>query len=164
MGAVITNQASHKKEIIGGEAIHPKAVALDACLMVGLPKPITAATGIDALTHGIEAYISTWERGNRTEMGRISVQGVFRWLRMACKEPGNMDAREGMALAAYNAGPSRVVRWAKKEMAVDQWVDSIPFGETREYVQAVLAYLVIYRMRSELHVSLLTAAEREALY
>ena len=68
------------------------------------------------------------------------------------------------ALAAYNAGPSRVVRWAEKEMAVDQWVDSIPFGETREYVQAVLAYLVIYRMRSELHVSLLTAAEREALY
>jgi alcohol dehydrogenase class IV len=72
--------------------------------MVGLPKPITAATGIDALTHGIEAYISTWERGNRTEMGRISVQGVFRWLRLACDEPGNMDAREGMALAAYNAG------------------------------------------------------------
>ena len=68
------------------------------------------------------------------------------------------------ALAAYNAGPSRVVRWAEKEMAVDQWVDSIPFSETREYVQAVLAYLVIYRMRSELQVSLLTAAEREALY
>ena len=104
MGAVITNQTSHKKEIISGEAMHPKAVALDACLMVGLPKPITAATGIDALTHGIEAYISTWERGNRTEMGRISVQGVFRWLRTACDEPGNMEAREGMALAAYNAG------------------------------------------------------------
>lgn len=104
MGAVITNQATHKKEIISGSSIHPAAVALDACLMVGLPKPITAATGIDALTHGIEAYISTWERGNRTEMGRISVQGVFRWLRQACEDPGNMDAREGMALAAYNAG------------------------------------------------------------
>ena len=37
-------------------------------------------------------------------MGRISVQGVFRWLRQACEDPGNMDAREGMALAAYNAG------------------------------------------------------------
>ena len=73
MGAVITNQTTHKKEIIGGEAIHPKAVALDACLMVGLPKPITAATGIDALTHGIEAYISTWELGNRTEIGRAHV-------------------------------------------------------------------------------------------
>ena len=87
MGAVITNQSTHKKEIISGSSIHPAAVALDACLMVGLPKPITAATGIDALTHGIEAYISTWERGNRTEMGRISVQGVFRWLRQACEDP-----------------------------------------------------------------------------
>ena len=68
------------------------------------------------------------------------------------------------ALAAYNAGPSRVVRWTQKEMAVDQWVDSIPFGETREYVQAVLAYLVIYRTRAELSASLLTASEREMLY
>ena len=68
------------------------------------------------------------------------------------------------ALAAYNAGPSRVVRWTQKEMAVDQWVDSIPFGETREYVQAVLAYLVIYRARAEQPVSLLTASERETLY
>jgi soluble lytic murein transglycosylase len=68
------------------------------------------------------------------------------------------------ALAAYNAGPSRVVRWTQKEMAVDQWVDSIPFGETREYVQAVLAYLVIYRARAEWPASLLTASERETLY
>ena len=68
------------------------------------------------------------------------------------------------ALAAYNAGPSRVVRWTQKEMAVDQWVDSIPFGETREYVQAVLAYLVIYRAREAQPVSLLTASERETLY
>ena len=68
------------------------------------------------------------------------------------------------ALAAYNGGPSRVVRWTEKDMAVDQWVDSIPFGETREYVQAVLAYLVIYRTRAEQPVSLLTTAEREGLY
>ena len=68
------------------------------------------------------------------------------------------------ALAAYNAGPSRVARWTEEDMSVDQWVDSIPFGETREYVQAVLAYLVIYRTRAEQPVSLLTAAEREGLY
>ena len=68
------------------------------------------------------------------------------------------------ALAAYNAGPNRVVRWTQKEMAVDQWVDSIPFGETREYVQAVLAYFVIYRSRAEQPVSLLTSSEWETLY
>ena len=68
------------------------------------------------------------------------------------------------ALAAYNAGPSRVVRWTERDMEVDQWVDSIPFGETREYVQAVLAYLVIYRTRADQPVSLLTEAERKELY
>ena len=68
------------------------------------------------------------------------------------------------ALAAYNAGPNRVVRWTQKEMAVDQWVDSIPFGETREYVQAVLAYFVIYRARAEQPVNLLTSSEWETLY
>lgn len=104
MGAVITNKAIQKKEIISGGGLLPTCVALDACLMVGLPKPVTAATGIDALTHGIEAYISTWERGNRSDMGRTAVQGVFRWLRIAVEEPGNMEAREGMALAAYHAG------------------------------------------------------------
>ena len=49
-------------------------------------------------------------------------------------------------------------------MAGDQWVDSIPFGETREYVQAVLAYLVIYRTRADQPVSLLPTAERAGLY
>jgi soluble lytic murein transglycosylase len=78
--------------------------------------------------------------------------------------PGCGDNNRVKALAAYNAGPSRVVRWTQKEMAVDQWVDSIPFGETREYVQAVLAYLVIYRARAERPASLLTASERETLY
>jgi soluble lytic murein transglycosylase len=42
------------------------------------------------------------------------------------------------SLAAYNAGPSRVSRWSSGELPLDQWVDSLPFGETREYVQAVL--------------------------
>lgn len=67
-------------------------------------------------------------------------------------------------LAAYNAGPSRVTRWSDGTMALDQWVDSIPFGETREYVQAVLAYTVIYRARGGAPAPILTAAERDALY
>ncbi len=67
-------------------------------------------------------------------------------------------------LAAYNAGPTRVTRWSEGTMALDQWVDSIPFGETREYVQAVLAYSVIYRTRGGAPAPMVTAAERDALY
>ena len=55
------------------------------------------------------------------------------------------DGHRPKALAGYNAGPNRVERWAQKAIATDQWIDSIPFKETREYVRAVLAYTVIYR-------------------
>lgn len=66
------------------------------------------------------------------------------------------------ALAAYNAGPTRVDRWADGTRAVDQWVDSIPYAETREYVQAVLAYAVIYQTLDGRAATLLAEAERVA--
>ena len=58
------------------------------------------------------------------------------------------DGHRPKALAGYNAGPHRVDRWVNKAIPVDQWIDSLPFKETREYVQAVLAYTVIYRARA----------------
>ncbi len=59
-----------------------------------------------------------------------------------------LDRNEGhsaMATAAYNAGPHRVKQWSPdKSMSADLWVETIPFNETRKYVQKVMAYTVIY--------------------
>ena len=66
------------------------------------------------------------------------------------------------ALAAYNAGPTRIDRWTDGTRAVDQWVDSIPYAETREYVQAVLAYTVMYQTLDGRAATLITEAERGA--
>ncbi len=52
-----------------------------------------------------------------------------------------------LSLAAYNAGPSRVQRWAKRRLPLDAWVESIPFAETRAYVQTVLMYAYVYGKR-----------------
>jgi len=52
------------------------------------------------------------------------------------------------ALAGYNAGPHRIGRWVTSEVPTDQWIESLPFKETREYVQNVLAYAVIYDQRA----------------
>jgi len=71
------------------------------------------------------------------------------------------------ALAAYNAGPHRVVRWRKASNAslpVDIWVETIPFKETRNYVQAVLAYTVVFKYLMGDTRSLLTQAELQAAY
>ena len=104
MGAVIKDPEEKRKHIIVGEDLLPQAVALAPELLLGLPAPVTAATGIDALTHGIEAYICIWDRGTRKENGRLAIQGVFRWRERAVQHPQDVEARQGMAVAAYHAG------------------------------------------------------------
>lgn len=104
MGAVITDASDHSKNVIAGEPFLPTAVALDAQLMLGLPPAVTAATGLDALTHGIEAYIGVWERGTRRETALIAIKGVFNWLPKAMQTPADPEVRMGMSLAAYYGG------------------------------------------------------------
>lgn len=58
---------------------------------------------------------------------------------------GKFSGNYAMATAAYNAGPGRPRQWAPEQLtSADQWVESIPFTETRDYVQAVMAYTTIY--------------------
>jgi len=72
-----------------------------------------------------------------------------------------------LAAAAYNAGPNRVRRWVAEQsgapLPVDIWVETIPFAETRGYVQNVLAYAVIYGYRMGESLPLLTAEEAAGL-
>jgi alcohol dehydrogenase class IV len=104
MGAVISDAVTHEKSIIMGECLLPIAVALDADLILGLPPHITAATGMDALTHGIEAYIGVWERGTRTEDARVAIKLIFEYLPIAFRDGQNLNARNAMAMGAYYAG------------------------------------------------------------
>ena len=77
------------------------------------------------------------------------------------------DGNRVFALASYNAGPHRVDRWRNdkgEQVPVDVWIDTIPYRETRNYVQAVLSYNVVFQyMLGDAH-TLLTAEERKALY
>lgn len=104
MGAVISDAATHLKSIITGADLLPRAAALDADLITGLPPHITAATGMDALTHGIEAYIGVWDRGTRAEDARLAIKLVFDFLPTAYQDGTNRDARNAMAMGAYYAG------------------------------------------------------------
>jgi alcohol dehydrogenase len=104
MGAVITEDETHIKRVISGRSLLPAAAAIDSDLLMGMPRAVTAATGMDALTHAIEAYIAIWERGTRTESSRRAIALVFKYLRQAYRGGDNREAREGMAMAAYYAG------------------------------------------------------------
>jgi alcohol dehydrogenase class IV len=104
MGAVISDTETHQKSVISGAPLIPAATALDPDLITGLPPHITAATGMDALTHGIEAYIGIWERGTRREDAAVAVKLIFDHLADAYHDGNNLAAREGMAIGSYYAG------------------------------------------------------------
>lgn len=75
------------------------------------------------------------------------------------------DNNRFLAAAAYNAGPGRVSRWLKdtdKKLPFDVWIETIPYSETRKYVQNVLSYSVIYAYRSGTKASLLRKSEAES--
>lgn len=82
----------------------PTVAIVDPELMYSMPKSLTAATGMDALTHAIEGYITkgAWEMTNMFELKAIEM--IAKHLKNAVDDGQNQEAREGMALAQYIAG------------------------------------------------------------
>jgi alcohol dehydrogenase class IV len=104
VAAVISDPERQAKLVIVDTRLVPKMAALDPCLMTGLPPHITAATGIDALTHAIEAFVGQWANPYTDDMALSAVGLIFDNLRVAYRDGKNLEAREKMALAATYAG------------------------------------------------------------
>ena len=104
VAAVISDPVTHKKLVIVDPRMVPKMAALDPTLMTGLPPHITAATGIDALTHAIEAFVGHWASPSTDDMALSAVGLIFENLRVAYSDGKNLEAREKMSLAATYAG------------------------------------------------------------
>jgi len=104
VAAVIDDEATHDKFSITDLSLIPYAAVLDPQLTVSLPKNVTAATGMDALTHAVESYIG---RSNTDETRKMSINAVkliFKNLHIAYTDGTNIKARHNMQLAAHYAG------------------------------------------------------------
>jgi len=104
VAAVISDPVTHRKLVIVDPRMVPKMAALDPTLMTGLPPAITAATGIDALTHAIEAFVGNWTTSYSDGMALSAVSLIFENLRTAYTDGANLAAREKMSLASTYAG------------------------------------------------------------
>ena len=104
VAAVISDPERQAKLVIVDPRMVPKMAALDPSLMTGLPPHITAATGIDALTHAIEAFVGNWCTPYSDGMALSAVGLIFENLRTAYRDGSNLEAREKMALASTYAG------------------------------------------------------------
>lgn len=104
LAAVITDSEKHHKYPINDFSLIPRYAVLDYHETVGLPKNITATTGMDALTHAVEAYIGGSTTKETREMAEQAVRLVYLHLKNAYDNGENKEARKGMLKAAYCAG------------------------------------------------------------
>jgi len=101
---IITDEARHVKMAIVDRNVTPVLSVNDPALMVGMPKSLTAATGMDALTHAIEAYVSTAASPITDACALKAIELISANLRQAVANGQDMPARENMAYAQFLAG------------------------------------------------------------
>lgn len=104
VASVITDDTTHHKYAINDFSLIPKYAVLDATLTVGLPKNITASTGLDALTHAIEAYIGKSTTKKTRMLSLEAIKTILDNIKVAYDEPTNLVARNNMLNASYKAG------------------------------------------------------------
>lgn len=104
LAAVVSNSETHEKYAIMDTSLIPHYAVLDPLLTVKLPPHITAATGMDALTHAVEAYIGKSNTKETIKCSRDAVKLIFENLFAAYTNGSNLTARKNMQKAAYLAG------------------------------------------------------------
>ncbi|WP_084419328.1 iron-containing alcohol dehydrogenase [Photobacterium sp. J15] len=104
VAAVITDPSAQQKLAIIDPVLLPNFAILDPKLMTSLPPAMTAATGMDALTHAIEAYIGTYHTTLSDNYATEAIQKIFTNLPIAYENGQDLKAREEMAWASYEAG------------------------------------------------------------
>lgn len=102
--SIVTTGATTKMGVVS-PLLYADLAILDACLTVGLPPHVTAATGIDAMVHAIEAYTTRHKKNPLSDaLARQALILITANLRTACTDGGNLPARQAMLLGAMLAG------------------------------------------------------------
>ncbi len=102
--AIVTTGAAEKKGVVSRQLL-PDYAVLDASLTIGLPAAVTAATGIDAMVHAIEAFTSKHRKNLVSDcLARQALELLGANIRTACADPGDLEGRGNMLLGSMLAG------------------------------------------------------------
>ncbi|MBR6531975.1 MAG: iron-containing alcohol dehydrogenase [Clostridia bacterium] len=104
LAAVVSNMQTHEKYAINDPKLRPKYAVLDPELTTGLPKKITSTTGMDALTHAVEAYIGQSGVKSTDDYAEKATKLIFENLEKAYEDGKDIEARENMLVASFYAG------------------------------------------------------------
>lgn len=104
VGAVVSDPVAKRKLPVIDHKLVPRMAALDGALMTGLPRSGTAATGMDALTHAVEAYVARIATPESDQLAGEAVSLIMRHLPRVLANGADVDSRQMMSWAAYRAG------------------------------------------------------------
>ncbi|MEN9819452.1 MAG: hypothetical protein RL379_230 [Bacillota bacterium] len=104
VAVVVSNPKTKEKYAISDPVLVPTYAILDASLTIGLPKHITASTGMDAMTHAIEATLGNSNTSFTYTQSKKALTLIHQHLIQSYNNPTDMEAREGMLIASYHAG------------------------------------------------------------
>ena len=104
IAAVVSNPETHEKNAINDPVLRPRVAVLDPELTVGLPQKITSTTGMDALTHAVEAYIGRSNTRKTKRCAERATRMIFDNILTAYEDGANLAARSSMLEASYLAG------------------------------------------------------------
>lgn len=104
VAAVVTDPETHEKNAVNDTCLRPKYAVLDPELTVGLPPHITSTTGMDALTHAVEAYIGKSNTKETIAEAEEAVKLIFANLEKAYADGKDLEARGNMLKGSYLAG------------------------------------------------------------
>lgn len=104
LAAVISDDTTHQKYVMYDVSLIPKYAVLNPKVTINLPRSVTAATGMDVLTHAVEAYIGRANTKETLQLSKEAIVLVYDNLEIACNDGNNLVARENMLKASYLAG------------------------------------------------------------
>ena len=104
LAAVVTDPTTHEKNAICDSCLRPKYAVLDPALTTGLPPHITSTTGMDALTHAVEAYIGKSNVKSTIKYAEDATKLIHENLEKAYNNGKDMEARKNMLVASFYAG------------------------------------------------------------
>ena len=104
VAAVVTDPETHEKNAINDSCLRPKYAVLDPDLTLDLPPQITSTTGMDALTHAVEAYIGKSNVKSTLQYSEKATKLIFDNLEVVYKDGKNVEARANMLKGSYYAG------------------------------------------------------------
>ncbi len=104
LAAVISDPSTHEKYAVADPCLRPKYAVLDPALTIGLPPKVTSTTGMDALTHAVEAYIGKSNVKSTIRYAEDAVRLIHANLERAYRNGKDMEARDNMLKASFYAG------------------------------------------------------------